>query len=64
MYTVSSTDAKSEIEAQLGGRSPTARCCSALDAMAMGDHNACEFAQEVHLEVLHSKDCARETELL
>ena len=30
----------------------------------MGDHNACEFAQEVHLEVLRSEDCARESELL
>ena len=58
------THAKSEIEAQLGGRSPAERYCSALNTMAMGDHNACEFAQEVHLEVLHSEDCARETELL
>ena len=32
--------------------------------MAMGDHNACEFGQSVHLAVLRSSGCAREPELL
>ena len=32
--------------------------------MAMGDHNACEFGQGVHLAVLQDADCAREAALL
>ena len=40
------------------------RYCAALGTMAMGDHNACEFGQGVHLAVLQDADCAREAELL
>ena len=40
------------------------RYCAALGSMAMGDHNACEFGQSVHLAVLRASGCARESELL
>ena len=38
---------------------PQRRYCAALGSMAMGDHNACEFGQSVHLAVLRASGCAR-----